>query len=85
MDEKVIPLLRKIVEELTDCGQDMGGLRHTREEVVYWLKDRKRPEDAAAIEGGEDFQLTGTEDGLVYVWTGPGFTDKQTIHDMDTR
>ncbi len=84
MDEKAMSLLRGIVEELTDSGRDMGGLLFTREEVVCWLKERNRLEDAAAIEGCDPFRLRGSYDGLVCV-SNEGLSDKQLLHDFGNR
>ena len=58
MDETVEDLLREIVTEQTDAGRDMEGFRtRTREEVVYWLKKRRRLDAADLVREAKPFNL----------------------------
>ena len=67
---------------MTDNGQNMTTLLRTREEVVYWLKQSSRFDEAAEINGDERFLLSGTNDGLVYIHTGPGLSNKEPLIDL---
>ncbi|MDE2764144.1 MAG: hypothetical protein OXQ94_14290 [Gemmatimonadota bacterium] len=58
MDENVEDLLREVVTEQTDAGRNMEGFRtRTREEVVYWLKERRRLDAANLIRQAKPFNL----------------------------
>ena len=82
MDEKVMSLLRDVVKELTDSGQHMEGLLYTQGEIVLWLEEIGRQDDAETIKGAKPFRLTGQDDGLVWVLSGSGFMDKDRLCDF---
>ena len=85
MEENIKELLREIVREWTDGGQAMACLPHTKEQVVYRLKETNRIEDAeiaAIIERADAFRFSGKPDGLVFLLTGPGFSQRETLIDF---
>ena len=82
MDENIKELLKEIVREWTDGGQVMAGLPYIKEEVVYRLKETNRIEDAAIIERADAFRFSGKPDGLVFLLTGPGFSQRERLIDF---
>ena len=74
--------LTKAVADRTDCGARMDLLLHTQEEVVWQLREEGRTEDADRIAAIPPFRLNGTDDGLVNVWTGAAFGDRETLVDF---
>lgn len=82
MDEQYMPLLRDLAKEWTDGGLVMAGLPYTKEEVVYRLKETNRVENAAIIERADAFRFSGKDDGHVYLLTGPGFSQRETLIDF---
>ena len=75
--------LTEAVAELTERGARMGRLWQTQEEIVWWLREEQgRPEDADRIAAIPAFRLTGTDDGLVRVWTGAGFAHGENLTDF---
>ena len=82
MRYEIKDLLGEILAEMTDNGQDMRGLPHTREEVVCWLRDRERRPEAELLQSAEPFRLSGTDDGFVWLLTGGGFAQKEKLVDL---
>ena len=75
--------LTRVVEDLTEGGASMNRLRHTQEEIVWWLREEQgRPEDADRIAAIPPFRLKGTDDGLVRVLTGAGFAHGENLTDF---
>lgn len=87
MDAKAESQLVKVIEEMIGESRDMDELPKTREEIVYWLEQGYRHEEAAMIESVGHFRLTNDEceDGVVWIWTGPGLTEKRKLHDFNER
>ena len=81
MDDEMKDLLRKVVTEMTDNGAKMDRLPHTREEVVYWLRDLKRYDEADQLEAAEPFRLSGDDAGDVWLLTGAGFSESERLID----
>ena len=66
-------LVRKVVIELTFCGDCMGGLLRTRDEVADWLKDKERLSEARMLKSSSWFTLMrGSGLGLVWFNTCDG-------------
>ena len=82
MQDEIKELLRKVISEITDNGEDMGALLKNREDVVYWLRQSVRHAEADIIKACEPFELRGTDDGLVRVEAGPGFLDRFNLVDF---
>ena len=82
MNDDTKALLRKIVADWTENGSDMAGLLYLKEEVVYRLREWKRDDEAARLEDAADFRLTWTEDGLVWLLTGAGLSNKERLIDF---
>ena len=82
MDESTKAVLRVVVAELTNEGKEMSGLLHMKEQVVYWLGQAMRYEESDILQQGDGFRLTGTDDGLVYLLTGPGFSQREVLMDF---
>ena len=75
--------LTAVVAELTEGGARMGRLPHTQEQIVWRLREEQgRLEEARRIEEIPPFRLRGTDDGLVWVLTGAGFADRETLTDF---
>ena len=75
--------LTEAVAKLTEGGARMDRLRHMQEDIVWWLREEQgRPEDADRIAAIPPFRLTGTDDGLVRVWTGAGFAHGENLTDF---
>ena len=79
MKDETKELLRKLAGEMTDNGNDMGGLLRTREEVVFWLKEKGWKDDADMLDGVEPFRFRGNDDGKVWILTGPAFTTEDEL------
>ena len=81
MDDHIKRLLKEVVKDLTNEGENMGGLLYTKEEVVYRLRETLKVDEANQIEAAETFRLTA-KDGLVRLWTGPSYTRTENLIDF---
>ena len=81
MNEDLRLQLTKHVVELTDSGADMGALPRGRDNIVHWLRESRRMDEADALSSGPDFWLNGTEDGLVRVQVA-GSATQETLVDF---
>ena len=70
MNEDTKALLRKLVAEWTEDGEDMGGLPRAKADAEYRLRETKRYSEADLLARDSGFFLSGTDDGLVWIHIG---------------
>ena len=79
MDDEMKDRLRDLVNELTDNGEDMGGLPSTREDMIERLREMNRGDVADQLENAEPFRLKGNTEGDVCLLTGTSFIKSERL------
>ena len=74
-------LLRKLVAERTENGENMGGLFRDQAEVAYWLIEQGRHDEASLVDDIGYFYFSGKHDGLVRIKV-PGILHEVTLIDF---
>ena len=79
MNEQNVNLLKSLVDEWTDGGRCMDDLqfRH-KADVIHWLKEQCRYDDAAELHKTTRFSLCGRHDGRVWAQIG---NERIYLHD----
>ena len=67
VDDPRTYLLRRIVAELTEGGADMSNLPPMKSELVKWLEDKCRYEEATGVDTIDDFRLHGSQEGYIRI------------------
>ena len=83
MDQNAKDLLKKLVRELTDDGDDMGGLLYMQSEVVHWLLESRRLEEMEVIRNAGDFRMSAKPEDLVWLHSGPAMSQSERLVDFD--
>ena len=89
MEQATKDLLKKVIDEYTDKGDALNLLAtdwRYRDDVVWWLRNQRLEGEgpAAMLEQDEPFGLD-VKDGLVWLCTGPGYSQREILLDYKER
>lgn len=51
-----------VLGEMTENGRNMSALPYSRDEMITWLRERERTEEAEILERRSDFLVHGTQE-----------------------